>query len=302
MGYKFLIPPSTTSKRPKSEGASIPRGVQLNSLINWTFHSTTVLFIGAVIQGLLVLAIPRIWVLLPSMLVLFTRFANTLAITFKFRPNPYLEDAIFQKWSPVIPDTDGNFSDQPGDEKVAVLLLCAKANHPLGLFAPNMKEVGDFAQKMSVELNEQAPDNGFLGQSSFQSVDARGALQVMMLSYWRSLDDILNYSQGPLHKEAWTWWDQMVAKDAEGMRHVGISHEMFEAPRSRWEGVSLNFQPTRLGATTYLRKGDKLMGGTVDDTWVSPIVAAKGRMRTSRQRLNWADNAGSRSDSGDEKY
>lgn len=304
MGYNFLLSHKATKDRPKSEIRSLGGGVQLNNLIVQTFHSSTILLIGALLQGALVIAIPRIWVLLPSALILLARFADTLAITFKFRPNPYLEDVIFDKWSSVIPDAEGSFSDQPADEKVAILLLCAKLNHPLGFFSPHAKTLGEFGGKMVEQLDEQAQEWGFLGQSEFHSVDVRGANQLMLLSYWRSAEDILKYSQSPLHKDAWTWWDKEVNKDASSIQHIGISHEIFEAPRSRWESVSMNFQPTRLGATTYLRKGDKMMGGTVDDQWVSSVVAAKGRMRTSRQRLNWADNMGSRSgsDSGDEKY
>ena len=58
------------------------------------------------------------------------------------------------------------------------------------------------------------------------------------------------------------------------------------------ENVYLNFQPTGLGATTYLRRGDKFEGGTVDDQWVSPLVQAnRGKLRTSSGRLGRVSGA-----------
>lgn len=291
-GFNSLLSPSENSQRPRSQLFRAPGHIQINTVITRTFSASTILAIGALLQGLLVLLVPRYWILLPTAIVLFLRFADTLAITFRFRTNPYLEGSHDKKWAVVIPDQDGNMADSPADEKVAVLQLALKINHPMGLFAPNVSKVNAFTQRMLKELDDQAPSNGFLGQSEWHSVDERGANEIMLLSYWRSIDDVHKYSQSPTHLETWKWWDQTVHKDSNALRHVGISHEVFEAPRSRWEAVAVNFQPTRLGATTYLRKGDKLIGGTVEDAWISPIVEAKGRLRTSHGRLNWASNAG----------
>jgi hypothetical protein len=59
-------------------------------------------------------------------------------------------------------------------------------------------------------------------------------------------------------------------------------HEVFEAPKGMYEAVYINFQPTLLGATTYLKRGDKLEGGNVPDQWVGSLLDAnRGRMRTS---------------------
>jgi hypothetical protein len=52
-----------------------------------------------------------------------------------------------------------------------------------------------------------------------------------------------------------------------------------------WEGIYINFQPTLLGATTYLKKDGKLEGGEVKQEWVSGLLDAnRGRMRTSNGR------------------
>jgi hypothetical protein len=62
-------------------------------------------------------------------------------------------------------------------------------------------------------------------------------------------------------------------------------HEVFEAPKGMWETLYVNFQPTLLGATTYLRKGNKLEGGEVSDEWVSGLLDAnRGLLRTNQGR------------------
>lgn len=108
----------------------------------------------------------------------------------------------------------------------------------------------------------------------------------MLVSYWRSLEDVHNYANSPLHKEVVKWWDSTIKEHS----HIGFMHEVFEADKGHWENVYINFQPTGLGATTYLRKGDKLQGGEVPDEWVSPLVDAnKGKLRTGRGRVGKAD-------------
>lgn len=293
MAPKFLVAP--TKERPASEINRYSELQQLNNALLTNFHFTTLLLIGALIQGIIVLIFPRIWALLPTVLVILVRSGEALAITFKFKPNPYLENVIYEKWATTIPDTDGNFSAEPADGKVAVLLLCLKVNHPLGLFAPNVKRVDDFANDMAKELDAGAKDNGFLAQTAYSNRDAKGAPEIMLVSYWRSIEDIHNYSNGPLHKQAMKWWEDMNKNDKEGMKHVGISHEIFEAPRSRWEAVYINTQPTRMGATSFFKKGDKHMGGIAEDQWISPVVAGTGKWRTSRGRLNWAETGTRRS-------
>lgn len=103
------------------------------------------------------------------------------------------------------------------------------------------------------------------------------------MSYWRTADDVLKFAAGPTHKETWAWWDA----HAPELKHIGISHEIFQADRGMYENVYHNFQPTRLGATSFFRQGDKMIGGTVADSWISPLVSAsRGKLRSARGRMN----------------
>lgn len=52
-----------------------------------------------------------------------------------------------------IMDRNGDFAG-PGQEKVAVLLLGAKSNHPLGIFAPDFSLVNKYIEGMTHELEK----------------------------------------------------------------------------------------------------------------------------------------------------
>ncbi len=248
------------------------------------FSISTWLLAGALLQSILVLIVPRWYAVLPVVLVLGARLADALAVTWGWKKNPYLDGAILHRVSAQVPDTDGQFHADASAEKVVIFLLGAKSNHPLGLFAPNFKKIGDYLASMVAQLDQSSDDccQGFLGGSSWTSQDKNGATEFLLISYWRSVDDVHRYATGPLHREAWDWWQATVKQND----HIGINHEIFEADAHHWESVYLNFQPTLLGATTFLRKGDKIIGGTVDDQYISPLVdARRGKLRTSAGRL-----------------
>ena len=66
-----------------------------------------------------------------------------------------------------------------------------------------------------------------------------------------------------------------------------------------------NFQPTGLGAATYLRRGDKgeMEGGVVEDCWVSPLVdARRGKLARSSGRLGIEKIAGDATRPNGEAY
>ena len=108
-------------------------------------------------------------------------------------------------------------------------------------------------------------------------------MEFTFISYWRSIEDLHAFAHGPLHRQAWTWWEKTLKQhDA-----IGINHEIYEADAGHWENVYINFQPTGLGATTYLRTNDgKVEGGEVSEEWISPLVdAGRGKLRSSAGRL-----------------
>lgn len=126
----------------------------------------TSLLLGAVLQSLLLVVLPTKYAVAPAIIYLGSIFIDAVLVTTGKRPNPYLEGMPAKKFSAMLPDENGELNG-PGKEKVAVLLLGAKFNHPLGFFAPKAKDFGDWAQSMYSQLEDpENQDNGCKSQQN----------------------------------------------------------------------------------------------------------------------------------------
>jgi hypothetical protein len=67
--------------------------------------------------------------------------------------------------------------------------------------------------------------------------------QDMAICYFRSLEDLHAYAQGPLHREALRWWNSMTKSHP----HISINHEVYQVPKNNWENIFINSQLTGIG-------------------------------------------------------
>lgn len=102
-------------------------------------------------QSLLILTLPRLYALTPAVLLLALRAIDTALVTTGLKQNPYLRGVLPRKTTAQVPDRNGDIHSA-GQEKIAVLLLGAKSNHPLGIFASDFKTTGDYLSEMTNEL------------------------------------------------------------------------------------------------------------------------------------------------------
>ena len=79
-----------------------------------------------------------------------------MLIPWGWKVNPYMKDAIMQEVSAQVPDKDGEVPEEAASEKIAVLLLGSRSNHPLGVLAPGFKDLGEHFEKMTAELEKGA--------------------------------------------------------------------------------------------------------------------------------------------------
>jgi hypothetical protein len=78
-----------------------------------------------------------------------------------------LQNAPPKKSTAQIPDLNGNYNG-PGKEKVALLFLGAKSNHPLGIFAPDFGVVGNYLGGMTRELeSDPTQESGCMSLAPF---------------------------------------------------------------------------------------------------------------------------------------
>ena len=186
-----------------------------------------------------------------------------------------MDGVIDGRTVPVYPDENGNY-EKPADTQVCAIVLAVRSNSPLGMFADGFKEVGDYFESMSKEMDRDPTLHGYLGQSSWLSAADRGvSSEFMSIVYFNSPESLHNYAHGPLHTKAMEWWQ----RTAEKHKHIGIMHEVFAAPKNSWEGIYVNYHTTGMGAT--------LKEATVDGkkVWMNPLVQAKGQLRYSKGRM-----------------
>jgi heme-degrading monooxygenase HmoA len=150
------------------------------------------------------------------------------------------------------------------------------------------KEIGDRFRDMVKQL-EKDKTAGFMGMSTWISTERSSSNEYATFSYWRSIEDIHQFALSPVHRDAWNWWNNTVAKG--GHKDISIMHEMFEVPKQNgFEGIYVNYHLTGLAATTKLAEG----GEKGADEWIVPIVdARRGVFRSSRGRLARGDETGS---------
>lgn len=105
---------------------------------------------------------------------------------------------------------------------------------------------------MTDELGEhdtkQETTNGFLGQTGFTRKASNGANEFVMISYWRSIEDVHAYAYGPRHLEAWRWVEKTFP--TRKRNYIGLMHEVYQVDGGMWEGVYSNFQPTLAGESS----------------------------------------------------
>jgi hypothetical protein len=133
----------------------------LPQILRANFAVSTWLLMGASLQSLLFLILPTRYALTAATLILSLRFLSKCLIALGVLHNPAMDGVIPKKTTAQVRDKDGKYSaNGASGEKIVVLLLGFKSNHPFGIFAPGFKEIGDYFYRMSVQLSEGAADNG----------------------------------------------------------------------------------------------------------------------------------------------
>jgi len=203
-------------------------------------------------------------------------------VVFGFKTNHLMDSAIMKKYSAQLPNADGTFGPKPANNQVVVFLIGARCNHPLGMFAPGFKQLGDYFAKMIKDVERNAEQYDYLGSSDWSANGERATgNESMTVMYFKSSEGVHAYAHGDLHREGWDWWNKNIAKHP----HISIWHELYVAPAGHWENIYINGRPLLFGATTYpitSKDGEK--------KWVSPVVdASRGLLKSSRGRMTLTD-------------
>ncbi|KAI9669115.1 MAG: protein phosphatase 2A regulatory subunit cdc55 [Alyxoria varia] len=280
MAFQPLLSSITTTKKPDSEsraGGTILGGV----LIRDSFTITTWLAIGAAFQSLLILLPLRpVYTLGPAILLLTLKLVDNAFVILGWKRNPLMNGVLPGKHTALFPSENGQFQAKngyPSREKIAVVLLGVRNNSPLGMLDSQFKRIGELFNGMIADLDQNPEEYGFLGSRTLLAAGARSTSnELINVMYFRSNDHIHEFAYEKTHRKGWDWW----AKNASDLKHLSISHEIYESEAGHWENVFENYKPTGIAATSHPvtdEKGEK--------KWISPVVDGKGPLRGSHGRL-----------------
>ena len=135
----------------------------------------------------------------------------------------------------------GRFTAQT-DEPFVVFLIGLRVNKfwDFGKWTP-------VAQAMApmLETLYQNPEKGFLGGESFFRLFPLGTI---MVSYWRSFEDLEHFARSPSepHLKAWQSFNKSVGSDGT----VGIWHETYKVSPGNYEAIYANMPVFGLAAAT----------------------------------------------------
>ncbi|RJE23450.1 hypothetical protein PHISCL_04208 [Aspergillus sclerotialis] len=187
--------------------------------------------------------------------------------------NTQMDGVIQGKFSALVPSKDGKLPSEAAQDEVTLIMLGARSNHPLGIFAPGYADLEDYMNRMLTQLAENANEYGYLGYSNWLENNARtNNNQVMIACYFRTIEDLHAYAHSPLHREAWNWWNSLT----KSRPYLAINHEVYQSPKKHWENIYINCHPSGINAMVRTEEG-----------WTRPIVdARRGGMRSQTGRMS----------------
>lgn len=128
------------------------------------------------------------------------------------------------------------------DEPVVVFLIGMRVNR---LFAFSKWVPTALAMQPMLKTLREHPEKGFLGAETF--LYGRG---VMLVQYWRSLEDLHHFARHPSdpHAAAWQRFNRAIGNDGT----VGIWHETYAVQPGSYESIYVNMPRFGLAAATEL--------------------------------------------------
>lgn len=92
------------------------------------FTISTWLIVGATLQSVLCLTLPRNVALLPAVILLLSRLVNGALVTKGFLRNKYLDGVYMGRWTASRLNDDGSVPEKSADKEMVVFVVGAHSN------------------------------------------------------------------------------------------------------------------------------------------------------------------------------
>ena len=252
-------------------------------LIKDTIKLPTILAIGALIQTAIIAVAPARYALIPLVLVLARAIITTIVQTRSPEDNSFATDTVYGRVTAQLPSrSTGAFGTQPAAQSLVVFHLGVRINHPLGPLAPGVKEIGEHFNAMTESMSQRRDEFGMLSTTMWRSTERETNNNLMMIAYFRDIQDLNRFAHDKVHREGWDWYHNFAKKS--GNKHIGIYHETFVASPGQYETIYVDCVPTLLGASNVRIKVDDEKHQLQEETWTRALVSADHSALRSQSR------------------
>lgn len=244
------------------------------------FKLSTIIVLGAILQLIACACLPLRWAAVPACVVFLNSVVSTILQLCSPSSNTFMTGTIPGRATAQLPSKTGGYGSEAAAESMVVFQLGAQWNHPLGLFAPGVRELSEKYAAMNEELHRRQDELGLLGMSSWRD-NQRGSNNTFLTTYFfKDVESIHRFAHEDLHRKAWDWYNP------KKHRHIGIFHETYCVPAKAQETMYVNCYPTLQMRTS--AKCDSKEG----EMWLNPLVSADTPvLKTQYARLG-RDEAG----------
>jgi hypothetical protein len=174
----------------------------------------TWLLLGASIQSLFLLFIPRQYIIAPTISILLYTLTRKALQVLKWVPYTPSPAHIKGRYSAMPPLSLANGEPQ----SMVVFVLGIDSSHPLGRLGPGLKELGDYFQEIIKEGEDNRTTSGYLGTSGpMLTMDGDSSNALVLITYWRSLEELEAFNKQGSHLRAVQWFN----RTREEYPHIG---------------------------------------------------------------------------------
>jgi hypothetical protein len=201
----------------------------------------TKLLIGALIQILVCAVLPLRWAVVPAAAMLLNSIITTIIQLLVPSKNTFQDGVVHGRSSAQFPTSDGTYGPTPANKSLVVFNLGVQFNHPLGIFAPDVKPITKFITAMLADIRSRRDELGLISVSDWKAMDRNSNATLNFSFYFRDVESVHKFAHEELHKEAWKFYE--TAKPY----HIGVFHETFCVPAGQYETIYDHCRPVFLG-------------------------------------------------------
>lgn len=264
-----LKPADKPFKFPSKSGRSF--------MLKDCFKPQVTIAIGSFIQAALCAILPFRWAIVPSAAILLNSIITTLIQVRSTKPSEYNEAIIPGRVTAQLPFSSGTFGSKPSANSVVVFHLGFQINHPLGLAAPGMKEIGENFTAILKDLESNRDEYGLLTSSSWRGDERNSNNTLLNIYYFRDMEGLQCFAHGEIHRKVWDYMNKTKPK------HIGIFHETYSVPARAYENIYVNCHPVLMGRASVRTTP----AGEEDERWTNALVSADvPAMKTQYARMS----------------